>query len=106
MAAGASASGASTAPYVDIHETHTGAVVLAGDRAYKAKTPVLTDFLDFRTPEQRERACRRELELNDEWETAHPLDTTQALDCSIERAHDVWRQAAYLPTQRNQIEKG
>src|ERR1700739_3858172 len=52
------------APYVDVHETHTGVVVLAGDRAYKAKKPVLTDFLDFRTPEQRERACRREVELN------------------------------------------
>jgi len=52
------------APYVDVHETHTGVVVLAGDRAYKAKKPVLTDFLDFRTPEQRERACLREVELN------------------------------------------
>lgn len=51
-------------PYVDVHETHTGVVVLAGDRAYKAKKPVLTDFLDFRTPAQRERACLREVELN------------------------------------------
>ena len=51
-------------PYVDVHETHTGVVVLAGDRAFKAKKPLLTDFLDFRTPEQRERACRREVELN------------------------------------------
>ena len=51
-------------PYVDVHETHTGVVVLVGDRAYKAKKPVLTDFLDFRTPEQRERACLREVELN------------------------------------------
>jgi hypothetical protein len=47
-----------------MHETHTGVVVLAGDRAYKAKKPLRTDFLDFRTPEQRERACRREVELN------------------------------------------
>ena len=52
------------APYVAVHETHTGVVVLAGDRAYKAKKPVLTDFLDFRTAEQRERACLREVELN------------------------------------------
>jgi aminoglycoside phosphotransferase family enzyme/predicted kinase len=51
-------------PYVAAHETHTGVVVLAGDRAFKAKKPVLTDFLDFRAPEQRERACRREVELN------------------------------------------
>ena len=53
-----------TAPYIDVHETHTGVVMLAGDRAFKAKKPVLTDFLDFRTPEQRERACLREVELN------------------------------------------
>ncbi|HTX93934.1 MAG TPA: AAA family ATPase [Mycobacterium sp.] len=51
-------------PYLDVHETHTGVVVLAADRAYKAKKPVLTDVLDFRTAEQRERACRREVELN------------------------------------------
>jgi len=51
-------------PYVDVHETHTGVVVLVGDRALKAKKPVLTDFLDFRTPAQRERACSREVELN------------------------------------------
>jgi len=51
-------------PYVDVHETHTGVVVLAGDRAYKAKKPVVTDFLDFRTPAQREHACSREVELN------------------------------------------
>jgi hypothetical protein len=51
-------------PHVDVHETHTGVVVLAGNRAFKAKKPVLTDFLDFRTPEQRERACLREVELN------------------------------------------
>jgi aminoglycoside phosphotransferase family enzyme/predicted kinase len=54
----------SPVPYVDVHETHTGVVVLAGNRAFKAKKPVLTDFLDFRTPEQRERACIREVELN------------------------------------------
>lgn len=51
-------------PYVAAHETHTGMVVLVGDRAFKAKKPVLTDFLDFRTVEQRERVCRREVELN------------------------------------------
>ncbi|OBF93829.1 hypothetical protein A5791_12460 [Mycobacterium sp. 852002-51163_SCH5372311] len=52
------------APYADVRETHTGLVILAADRAYKAKKPVLTDFLDFRTPAQRERACHREVELN------------------------------------------
>jgi hypothetical protein len=36
-------------PCVEVRETHP-AVALAGDRACKAKKPVLTDFLDFRTP--------------------------------------------------------
>jgi aminoglycoside phosphotransferase family enzyme/predicted kinase len=57
-------SGMIAVPYVDVHETHTGVVVLVGDRAFKAKKPVLTDFLDFRTLEQRERACFREVQLN------------------------------------------
>ncbi len=48
----------------EVHETHTGLVVLAGDRAYKAKKPVVTDFLDFSTRERREHACLREIELN------------------------------------------
>jgi len=51
-------------PYVDVHETHTGVVVLVGDRAFKVKKPVLTDSLDFRTSEERERACFREFKLN------------------------------------------
>lgn len=57
-------SGTAEVPFADIRETHTGIVILVGDRAFKAKKPVLTDFLDFRTVEQRERACRREVELN------------------------------------------
>lgn len=52
------------APFLDAHETHTGVVIVAGDRAFKAKKPVHTDFLDFRTVEQREQACAREIELN------------------------------------------
>ncbi|WP_280474792.1 AAA family ATPase [Nocardia farcinica] len=55
---------ARTAAYARLHETHTGVVVLCGDRAYKVKKPVVTDFLDFGTVELRERACRREIELN------------------------------------------
>jgi aminoglycoside phosphotransferase family enzyme len=61
---GVAESGTTAVPKVDVHETHTGVVVLVGDRAFKAKKPVLTDFLDFRTLEQRERACFREVELN------------------------------------------
>ncbi len=61
-AAGASA--AASMPYAEIRETHTGVVVLIGDRAYKGKKPITTDFLDFSRPDNRERACAREVELN------------------------------------------
>lgn len=47
-----------------MHETHTGIVVLVGDRAYKAKKAVVTDFLDFSTATRREEACAREIRLN------------------------------------------
>lgn len=47
-----------------VRETHTGIVVLLGDRAYKAKKPISTDFLDFSTTTQREAACAREVALN------------------------------------------
>ena len=48
----------------EVRETHTGVVVLVGDKAYKAKKPMDTDFLDFSTTERRERACVREVFLN------------------------------------------
>ncbi len=48
----------------EVRETHTGIVVLLGDRAFKAKKPVITDFLDFSTAAHRERACRHEVTLN------------------------------------------
>ncbi len=48
----------------EVDETHTGVIVLVGDTAYKAKKPVVTDFLDFSTPERRERACVHEVFLN------------------------------------------
>ncbi len=48
----------------EIRETHTGLVVLIGDRAYKVKKPVVTDFLDFSTTEDRENVCQREVSLN------------------------------------------
>jgi uncharacterized protein len=47
-----------------VRETHTGVVVLLGDKAYKAKKPIVTDFLDFTTPTQRETACAHEVTLN------------------------------------------
>ena len=48
----------------EIAETHSAWVVMLGDRAYKIKKPVAFDFLDFSTPEAREEALQRELELN------------------------------------------
>ena len=51
-------------PYAEVRETHTGLVVLVGDKAYKTKKPIETDFLDNSTPELRAEACRREVELN------------------------------------------
>jgi uncharacterized protein len=48
----------------EVRETHTGVVVFIGDKAYKAKKSVVTDFLDFSTPGRRERACVREHTLN------------------------------------------
>lgn len=49
---------------LEVHETHTGMVFLVGARAYKVKKPVLTDFLDFRAVEARERVCAHEVLLN------------------------------------------
>ncbi|APE34876.1 hypothetical protein BOX37_13995 [Nocardia mangyaensis] len=51
-------------PSAQVHETHSGVVLLCGERAYKTKKPLRTDFLDFSTPALRERACARELTLN------------------------------------------
>jgi aminoglycoside phosphotransferase family enzyme/predicted kinase len=48
----------------ELHETHTGIVILVGDRAFKVKKPILTDFLDFRSVEARERVCAQEVLLN------------------------------------------
>src|SRR5829696_4556175 len=48
----------------EVRETHTGLVVLVGDKAYKVKKSVVTDFLDFSTPDHRERACVCEYTLN------------------------------------------
>jgi len=51
-------------PPAAVRETHVGIVFLVGDRAYKMKKAVHNDFLDFRTPNRRRAACRREIELN------------------------------------------
>lgn len=51
-------------PWCESHETHSGAVILVGDLAYKLKKPVALGFLDFSDLESRRRVCRREVELN------------------------------------------
>ena len=51
-------------PEVVMRETHTAWVLLAGDRAYKIKKPVRTEFLDFSTLERRRRVCAEEVRIN------------------------------------------
>ena len=46
------------------HETHTGMVLLIGDRAYKLKKAVRFGFCDFSNPAKRTVACQREVALN------------------------------------------
>lgn len=49
---------------IEVRETHSGIVILCGERAFKAKKPVTTAFLDFGTVAQRDAACIREIALN------------------------------------------
>ena len=51
-------------PWAQVRETHSGVVLLIGDRAYKFKKPVDLGFLDFTTVQARKLACEREVELN------------------------------------------
>ena len=55
---------ASQEPWAAVRETHSGTVVLLGDRAWKVKKPVALGFLDFTDREDRRRVCEREVELN------------------------------------------
>src|SRR5262249_12753156 len=45
-------------------DTHSAAVFLAGDRAFKVKRAVRYSYLDFSTLAQRRAACEAELEIN------------------------------------------
>ncbi len=49
---------------VEVHETHTSIVFVAGERAYKLKKPVSLGFLDYSTEEARRAMCREEVRLN------------------------------------------
>lgn len=48
----------------EVRETHSGLVLLTGDRAYKVKKPVNLGFLDFTSCSARRAAIHRELALN------------------------------------------
>jgi hypothetical protein len=67
-------------PYAAVAETHSAAVFFAGDRAFKLKKPVNLGFLDFTTPEARERACLRETELNRRFAPDVYLGTAEVTD--------------------------
>lgn len=56
--------GGAGGPWAEVRETHSGVVVLVGERAYKAKKPVDLGFLDFTSLAARQRACSREVDLN------------------------------------------
>lgn len=45
-------------------DTHISRLFLAGDRAWKMKRAIRTNYLDFSTLDRREASCRRELEVN------------------------------------------
>jgi uncharacterized protein len=62
LAKEASANG--TPAPVEFKRTHVSLLFLAGDLVFKLKRAVLFPYLDFSTPQQREKACRAELELN------------------------------------------
>ncbi|RWR10102.1 bifunctional aminoglycoside phosphotransferase/ATP-binding protein [Paenirhodobacter populi] len=45
-------------------DTHISRIFLAGDRAWKMKRALRTNYLDFTTLANREQSCRREMEVN------------------------------------------
>jgi uncharacterized protein len=65
-------------PEITRRETHMSHVFLSGDQVFKLKKPVRFPYLNFSTLQQRERACRAEVELNrrlapDVYQTVIPL---------------------------------
>ena len=51
-------------PSVELKQTHTSCVFVAGDHVYKVKKPVSLAFVDCSTPAQRRALCEREVRLN------------------------------------------
>jgi len=50
--------------YAETRLTHSGAVIMVGERAYKLKRPIRLGFLDFTDVGRRREVCLRELSLN------------------------------------------
>ena len=65
---------------VRIAETHISWVLLTPAIAYKLKKPVRLGFLDFRSLEQRRRACEEELRINRRFAPDLYLDLAQVHD--------------------------
>src|SRR5260370_22745601 len=49
---------------VELRQTHTSFVFLAGDFAYKVRKPVALAFIDCSTPAKRRELCEAEVRLN------------------------------------------
>ncbi len=49
---------------VETKQTHVSLLFLAGELVFKLKRAVAFPYLDFSTPQLREKACRAERELN------------------------------------------
>ena len=47
-----------------VEETHLSTLFFVGDRVFKRKKPIATDFVDFTDVAARLDACRREVDLN------------------------------------------
>ncbi|KQV69587.1 hypothetical protein ASC64_07000 [Nocardioides sp. Root122] len=58
------AAGSTSDSWAAVRETHSGCVVLLGDRAFKLKKPVALGFLDFTDRTTRRRVCEHEVSLN------------------------------------------
>jgi aminoglycoside phosphotransferase family enzyme/predicted kinase len=85
---------------VRVRETHTGVVILLGDRAYKIKKPVSTDFLDFSTVDNRQHACEREVILNRRLAPSSYLGVAQYFGAAGEPSEPVIEMRRYPDSAR------
>lgn len=73
----------------EVRETHSGLVLLTGDRAYKVKKPVNLGFLDFTSCSAREGAKVLVTDFNDESGSAVANGVTEAGGGATFFHHDV-----------------